>query len=468
MKAIDDLLRVLGDDVVKTRGTFDLGRYDHDFGVRGMEPAAVLLPRSSEDVSTALRICHAHGQPVVPQGGLTGLVGGGVPLGGSVALSLERFAGVEEIDTDAFTITVRAGSTLAAVQEAAEQAGFMFPLDYGSRGSAQIGGAAATNAGGNRVLRYGMARDMILGLEVVLADGRVLSSMNKMIKNNAGYDLKNLFIGSEGTLGVITRLVLKLSPKPITNGTVLCAAPDYESVLELLRRVRAGLGGDLSAFEVMWPEFYALATGAQSRPPPLAAGHPFYVLFDALGSNPESDATRFEGVVSAALEAGVITDAVLASSARDADDLWRIRESSASFPQLLGPNVSFDVSIPTGEIGRFARICNERLSARWPDVRSLVFGHVADSNIHLAVRLTGDALPKDEIDAIVYGTVRDWSGSVSAEHGIGTSKSPYLDYSRNPGEVQLMRLLKTTLDPNNILNPYKVLARERAENVAAA
>jgi FAD/FMN-containing dehydrogenase len=231
MKAIDDLLRVLGDDVVKTRGTFDLGRYDHDFGVRGMEPAAVLLPRSSEDVSTALRICHAHGQPVVPQGGLTGLVGGGVPLGGSVALSLERFAGVEEIDTDAFTITVRAGSTLAAVQEAAEQAGFMFPLDYGSRGSAQIGGAAATNAGGNRVLRYGMARDMILGLEVVLADGRVLSSMNKMIKNNAGYDLKNLFIGSEGTLGVITRLVLKLSPKPITNGTVLCAAPDYESVL---------------------------------------------------------------------------------------------------------------------------------------------------------------------------------------------------------------------------------------------
>ncbi len=263
METLAKLQKRLAAGVVLAPDAANVARHLKDFievAPASVEVLGLAYPRSTADVSQILRICHEDGVPVTPQGGMTGLVGGGVPIVPSIVLSLERMRAIEELDPAAATITVQAGTVLETVQNAADEAGFLFPLDLGGRGSCQIGGNASTNAGGNRVLRYGMMRDLVLGMEAVLADGTVITALNKMIKNNAGYDLKHLFIGSEGTLGVITRLVLKLHPKPVSVSTGIVALKDYQGVVELLRRARAGFGGTLSAFEAMWPEFYHLGT----------------------------------------------------------------------------------------------------------------------------------------------------------------------------------------------------------------
>ncbi len=421
-------------------------------------PLALARPRHTGEVGDLLRNCNRLRLPVVPQGGLTGLAGGAVPVPGCVLLSLERMCGVEEIDVAAGTATVLAGTPLQTVQDSARKAGLFFPLDLGARGSCTIGGNLSTNAGGNRVLRYGMARDLTLGLEAVLADGSVVSNLNKMLKSNAAYDLKQLFIGSEGTLGVITRAVMRLHPQPRSACTALCAVADYPAVLALFRHVRDGLGPALSAFELMWPDFYRLVTAkVQGLAAPLPRDFGGYVLVESMGTEPLPDQERFERVLGEALEAGVVADAVIAQTGAEAESLWRVRDASGELRRIFWPHTGFDVSVPTGQIGAFIEDCCVRLRLCWPELETVFFGHIGDANIHIGVRIGEGAQPVDEIDGIVYRCVGDWHGSISAEHGIGTLKRAHLHSSRSESELKLMSQLKRALDPQGILNPGKVL-----------
>ena len=419
---------------------------------------ALVRPSSTADVSDLLKMCHAHQVPVVPQGGLTGLAGGAQPVRCCVLLSLEKMDRIEGLDVASSTISVQAGVTMGRVQEAAKEQGLFFPLDLGGRDSCTIGGNLSTNAGGNRVLRYGMARDLVLGLEVVLADGTVLSHMNLMIKDNTGFDLKQLFVGSEGTLGVITRAVLKLFPQPRTTHTAMCALADYDAVVRLLSHVRQNLGGNLSAFEMMWPDFYERMTAGLSHlTTPLPHGHGAYVLVESQGTSPLTDGEHFEQVLSEALERELVEDVVVAQSETDALRLWAVRDSSGEFRAVFWPHVGFDVSIPTGQLGRFVEALKSRLKAVWPGTQTVFFGHAGDSNVHIGVKVQEGEQPEPAIEDLVYQVVGEWSGSVSAEHGIGTLKRAYLHHSRTPAELATMRALKSTLDPNGILNPGKVL-----------
>jgi FAD/FMN-containing dehydrogenase len=430
---------------------------DHVVAQRdGERPLAVAYPRSTADVSAILRVCHSHDIAVVPQGGLTGLAGGATPLDGCVALSLSRMRAIEEVDAAAATMTVQAGVPLQVIQEAADAAGLLFPLDIGSRGSCLIGGNISTNAGGNRVLRYGMARELVLDIEVVLADGTVMTSLNKMLKNNAGYDLKHLFIGAEGSLGVITRLVLRLFPRPDSVCTAVLALPDYAAVLELLARARRNLGGTLAGFEVIWPEFYQLATTEHGCRPPVPRGHGIYVLMESLGTDQQRDTVQFQDMIEGALEDGVVEDAAIAQSLRESRDMWGLRDSVVQFRQTFHPHVGFDVSVPIAHMQEFVTDCLAHLRAADPEARTLWFGHIADSNIHICYQQKPGGLSKKQVDEIVYARVRAFAGSVSAEHGIGLLKKPYLPYSRTPVELDIMRRVKAALDPTGILNPGKI------------
>jgi FAD/FMN-containing dehydrogenase len=449
------LQAILGDRALLA-GEMEGERRRRDFMTEGPAPAIVAYPATTEEVAAVLKLCNELGQPVVPQGGLTGLAGGAVPkVEGAVALSLDRMKAIEEIDLNAAVMTVQAGAVLQAVQEAADEAGMLFPLDLGGRGSAQVGGLIGTNAGGNRVLRYGMMRDLVLGVEAVTADGKIVSSLNKMLKNNTGYDLKQLFVGSEGTLGVVTRANLKLFPKPASTTTAICGLNTYDDALALLRRARAMLGGTLSAFEVMWSGFYEMGVREFGRRP-LAGTHGVYVLLDALGADPVGDEARFEALVTSAIEAGEVDDAVIAQSSQQTREIWRIREVPGEFPRMFAPHIPFDVSVPTGQIGSLTETLDQRLKAAFPTLGTVYFGHVADSNLHVGVQA---AHGEDEakVKQVVYDTVRDFKGSISAEHGIGTEKKKYLGYSRSETELGLMKALKQTLDPKGILNPGKVL-----------
>jgi FAD/FMN-containing dehydrogenase len=425
-------------------------------------PLALVRPANTQEVAAVLHLCHRHGQAVTPQGGLTGLVGGARPSPNTIALSLERLTGVESVDSATATMTVCAGTTLEAVQRAADEAGLLFALDIGSRGSCTIGGNLATNAGGNRVLRYGMTRDLVLGLEVVLADGTVLSSMNAMLKNNTGLDLKQMFIGTEGTLGIITRAVLRLHPKPCGNVSAFCRCPDFSAVLRLLKFAQTRLADSVSSFEVMWPSFYDLVTARlpQLRRP-LAPAPGIYVLLEATAFDLDGDSARFEGFLGAALENGTLEDAVIAKSHREVTDFWAIRGAGSEYPRILGEINSFDISFRRTVIGAVVEELERGLKTRWPDIHALTYGHVGDGNIHLIVNLPGvSEQPKAEICELVYGEVRRREGSISGEHGIGTRKLDYLHNSRTAEEIACMRLVKRALDPNNLLNPGKMLPAE--------
>lgn len=416
-------------------------------------PAALILPKDTKQVATALRICNDAGQTIVPQGGMTGLAGGAVPRATDFALSLERLRGIEEIDAAAATVTVKAGSTLQAIQQAVADAGFLFPLDLGARGSCQIGGNIATNAGGNAVIRYGMTRDLVLGLEVVLADGRVLNLMNKMIKNNCGYDLKQCFIGSEGTLGVITRAVLKMAPQPGPTTTLLCALPNYASAVAFLRRVQRSAGTP-QAYELMWQDFFRMGVSWLENPvAPMPDHHPLYVLLESSAS-----AEVLEQTLQAALDAGEVIDAILATSQSQARSLWKIREATAEFPLRLAP-LNFDISLPIGQIGEFADLCRQRIDQRWPGNHSVYFGHIGDSNLHLTVDLNSlpQPAPLFEVEDLVYRAVGELGGAVSAEHGIGLLKREFLHHSVSDEALEVMAELKRSFDPKGILNPGKIL-----------
>lgn len=422
---------------------------------------AIVRPADTEQFSQVMAACHRAHQPVVTHGGLTGLVRGGVASPDEVVISLERMNQIEAIDPVSGTLTVQAGTPLQRVQEAANEAGMQFALDLGARGSCTIGGNIATNAGGVRVIRYGMMREQVLGLEAVLADGTQVSSMNHMLKNNAGYDLKQLFIGTEGTLGIVTRAVLKLQPQQPAVQTALLACPTFSNLTALLQYARQALGEQLAAFEVMWHNHYALLTEESGRhTPPLATDAGFYVLIETLGSDQQASAQRFEHVIEGAFETGHISDAVIASTGQQRDRLWAIREDIEGLLHAMSPHFTFDVSLPITEMGDYARTLEAQVSERWPQGRIVVFGHLGDGNLHVTVT-TGHhdttADDKRAVEALVYEPLAAMGGSVSAEHCIGLDKRSYLHLSRSPAEIRLMRTLKQALDPLTLLNRHKVL-----------
>ena len=437
MPALDilsELRRVLGGDAVLPRAQIQQHRHADWSGLPAQAPLALLRPRDTPQVSAALAICNRHGQPVVTQGGLTGLAGGACTTAGDIALSLARMDAIEEIDPLSATMTVQAGAPLETVQQAAARAGLLFPLDLGARGSCTLGGNLATNAGGNRVIRYGMARDQVLGLEAVLADGSVLDGTRKMVKDNTGYDLRHLMIGSEGTLGVITRAVLRLRPRPQAVATAYCGLSGYDAVTRLLAE---------AARAAVQPARVLCAAGTEGAD---SAGHQ----------------AAFEQFMGAMLDAGVIENAAIAQSTSDATAFWRVRDATAEFPMLLPDLVAFDVSFAIADIGLAAQRCDAALRQAWPASTVLAYGHLGDGNLHLIVQVPdeqgiGQAALADAVEAMVYGIVREHRGSVSAEHGIGAKKRGVLGHTRSPAELAAMRAIKAALDPRGILNPGKLL-----------
>jgi FAD/FMN-containing dehydrogenase len=423
-----------------------------------LKAAALVRPRTTEEVSQVLRWCHAQNVSVVTQGGLTGLVHGSDAAADQVILSLERMRDIEEINPRQRTATVQAGVVLQTLQEAADANNLNFPLDLGARGSATLGGNAATNAGGNRVIRYGMTRDMVLGLEVVLADGTILSSLNHLIKNNAGYDLKHWFIGSEGTLGVITRLVLRLREKPLSHNVAFVAVPNFAAMGKLLKHMDRSLGGTLSAFEAMWQSFYRLVTTAPAKgKAPIAQDYPYYVLIESLGAERETDTARFSAALESAMQQELIVDAAISQSDADCQAFWSLRDDVEQINHGGAP-IIFDVSLPIDEMERYADNLRDALPAQIGEHKLWIFGHLGDGNLHIVVRVNPQnyLAMRPKIEALVYQPLAAFRGSVSAEHGIGLEKKPYLPISRSESEIAIMRTIKAALDPKGILNPGKI------------
>jgi len=451
---IEQLRAVVGETGVLT-GEEVAARYPGYFMDR-IAADAIVRPRTTEEVSAVLQLCNAAGQPVVVQGGMSGWVRATQTKAGEIALSLERMADIEEIDTVNRTATVQAGVILDTLETALAEHGLTFPLDLGGRGSCQLGGNASTNAGGMRVIRYGMMREQVLGIETVLADGRVISSLNQMIKNNAGYDLKQLFIGSEGTLGVITRLVLRLRERPTSSNTAIVCASDFSQIVDLLRFVDQGLGGLLSAFELIDNNFYNVNTGAGKHAGPLASDKPYYAIIEMLGSQQDRDSELFETVLGEAGERGYFDDAVLARSESQRKQIWNIREDLEHVVREFQPFYAFDVSLPVGRMQDYIAAVTEKLKGRWPDGKIAFLGHMGDGNLHIAIGAGGED-DRHGVEACVYEPLRPIGGSISAEHGIGLEKKPWLDVSRSADERKLMKDIKQLLDPGNILNPGKIL-----------
>lgn len=413
---------------------------------------AIVKPRNTAQLSEVMKLCYVHNQAVVVQGGLTGCAAGAVACGEELIVSLENMAAIEEIDVVAGTATVQAGVVLEQLQLAARERDFIFPLDLGARGSCTIGGNIATNAGGINVLRYGMVRALVLGLEVVTPKGEILSSMNQMLKNNAGFDLKQLFIGSEGVLGIVTRAVVKLFPAPKTCETALVACADFGAVISLLNRIQKDLAGTLSAYEVMWGQYYDAVTVEGGHRAPLPRAYPFYVLVEAEGFDPLHDSDVFQGCLAQAMNVGTVVDAVICKSDSERSQVWEVREN---FERIL-PSYLYDVSLPITKMESYVDGLVASLKERWANSICYVFGHVADGNLHLFIQTGASEDGHVDCNQIVYEPLEQLGGSVSAEHGIGTEKVEWLTYSRSCQEVSVMRQLKDLFDPDNLLNPERV------------
>ena len=451
---IDRLINELGATKVLTTTELQQ-RYNHIWRMdKPLKAKAVVLPNSTEEVSKILKICHENHQPVAVHGGLTNLVGSTETTGNEVVISMEKMDEIEEVDEKSRTMTVQAGAILENVQAAAAEKDLLFPLNFGAKGSAQIGGAIATNAGGLRVFRFGMTRNLVLGLEAVLADGTVISSVKKIIKDNSGYDLKQLFIGSEGTLGVITKAVLKLVEAPKSRNSAFVAFNDYEKVVQFLKYMDSGLAGTLSGFELIWGNTYQAMTAPPAlAKPPISHGYRYYVLLESLGSHFEKDHQILEDLLAEAFEKELILDAVLAHTAADLEWFWKIREDVHVLKLQCDFDHHFDISLPIPKIGEVLATMSAQLLTIDGVKKVFTFGHVADGNIHLIVDRNSEKKTQiEQINQVVYAPLHAIGGSISAEHGIGLHKKAYLHYCRTPEEIQLMKTLKYALDPRGILN----------------
>lgn len=431
---------------------------------------AVVRPGSTEEVAQAVRLCAAENTPVVPLGGNTGLVGGGTPddSGRAVVLLLTRLNRIRAVDTDNDTITVEAGCFLQSVQEAATAAGRLFPLSLAAEGSCTIGGNLAANAGGTQVLRYGNTRDLALGLEVVTPQGDIWHGLRGLRKDNTGYDLRDLYIGSEGTLGIITAATLKLYPLPVARCTAMLALASVEDAVAVLSRGRAGFGASLTGFELMSGACMHLVNRIypQQRLPfeGESAQAPWYALLELSDSESETHAReRFEAVLGDALEAGEVLDAAIAENIAQSKALWHLRESIPLAQAEDGKNIKHDVSVPISRIAEYVATTDALLQQHFPGLCNITFGHLGDGNLHYNV--AGSAgLPEAELLAkqnaiytLVHDSVHAYGGSISAEHGVGQLKRDELPRYKDPLELELMKRIKRALDPQNLMNPGKML-----------
>jgi FAD/FMN-containing dehydrogenase len=470
MEPIDDLRALLGADAVLDQPA-DTAPFLTDWRGRFVGRAlAVALPRTTAQVAQAMGWCARHGVPVVPQGGNTGLVGGATPddSARALVLSTRRLRRVRQVDTANDTLTVEAGCLLQEVQQAALAQDRLFPLSLAAQGSCTIGGNLATNAGGTQVLRYGNARELTLGLEVVLADGTVWDGLRGLRKDNTGYDLKQLFIGSEGTLGVITAATLKLFALPRVRLVCLLACADLPAAIALLHRARAQAGPALTAFEVMSDACVALVEDqpapATARRARFAQRHPWLALLE--WSEPTDAAhaqARCEQLCAAAIGAGEAQDAIVAHSLADAQALWQLRESIPEAQARRGGNVKHDISLPLGSMAAFVAEVESALAALSAELRTLVFGHLGDGNLHFNVGARADLPPSAAFDReapindIVYAAVARHGGSVSAEHGLGQLRRALAQRTKAPAEIAMMRAVKQALDPQGLMNPGKLI-----------
>ena len=472
MTALVEVLRALvGPSHVLTHddADVDLTAWEQDWRKRAHGRAlAVVRPGNTTQVAAVVKACAAAGVSIVPQGGNTGLVVGSVPdaSGTQVVLSLTRLNRVRAVDAANLTLTVEAGCVLQTVQAAAEQAGFLFPLSLAAEGSCTIGGNLATNAGGTQVVRYGNARELCLGLEVVTPNGDVWNGLSGLRKDNTGYDLRDLFVGSEGTLGVITAATLKLYPLPAAQLTAWAAVPSLDAAVALLGEAHQHLGAGLTGFEVMGQ--FALSLVAKHFPQlrvPLWAEHPFCVLLENSDSESESHArAQFERLMESAFEQGHVSDAVVAESLQQAHALWHIRESIPLAQAEEGLNIKHDISLPVSHIPAFCAETDALLQREIPGVRLVNFGHLGDGNLHYNVQAPegGDAKAflqtmEERVNTLVFDAVARYDGSISAEHGVGSLKVDKLPGYKDPVALDLMRAIKKALDPQNLCNPGRVL-----------
>ena len=455
---LEQLKSIVGPAGFREGSDIEARNYQDVMGARAIAPLLLLRPSDTQQVSEILKACHAAGQPIAPQGGMTGLVSAAAPLQGEISLSFERMKKILEVDRLSSTMTVEAGVALQTIQEQADANGLLFPLDLGARGSCTIGGNLSTNAGGNRVIRYGMARELVIGVEAVLADGTIIDGLHKLRKNNTGYDLKHLFIGSEGTLGLITRAVLKLAPKPNSQVVAMCGVSAFDKVADLLVHMQAGVGSNLSAFEVIWQNTYKLIDEHVAHATvPLPDHHGFYVLVEGMGSDAEKDTELFVNVLNSAAEQKLVDEVVLADSDTKIRNLWTVRDAAAEVYHGVGPMHTYDVSLNIDDMGYFGEEVEARLRAQWPAAIFGLFGHIGDGNVHIIINVGPDTEDHHlQIDEIIYGLIQELHGAVSAEHGIGLMKKRFLPYSKSEAEIALMKTLKHTMDPRGILNPGRV------------
>jgi FAD/FMN-containing dehydrogenase len=411
----------------------------------------IVRPCSTQEISGVMKLCHARRQRVVMHGGRTGVSGGAFTRPDEIVVSLERMSKIEEINEVSYVAVVQAGAVLEALHNAVAAKDLFFPVELGAKGSATIGGMISTNAGGNRVLRWGMMRQNLLGVEAVLADGSVVSGMNRLLKNNTGYDLKHLFIGTEGTLGIVTRAVLRLVPAPLTQSVVFVSVDSFDKVLELLNRGRRL--PTLSAFEVLWQDFYSLLAESGSNRRPLEPDQPYYVLIEAMGQDRQADEEMFEQFVESIYRDGLIVDAVAATSSKQVAELWRVREGSEVIVKAFGTFVSSDVSIDVQRVNAFLARAKELLRERYAEVRTASFGHLGDNNIHVAINVGADtAREEGNVERLLFQAVREFGGAITAEHGIGQLKKEFLPEHRSAEEMDVMKRIRAALDPLGILN----------------
>ena len=464
---IDQLKAIVGETHVLVDG--DLSAYELDWRKRSRGKAlAVVRPANTLEVAAVVKACVAQGTSIVTQGGNTGLVGGSIPdeSGQQVVLSLGRMNTVRSIDAANLTMTVDAGCILQNLQDTAEKAGFLFPLSLAAEGSCTIGGNLATNAGGTQVVRYGNARDLCLGLEVVTAQGDIWHGLSGLRKDNTGYDLRDLFVGSEGTLGIIAAATLKLYPMPAARLTAWAAVPSMEHAVTLLGLAHKHLGAGLTGFEVMGQ--FALSLVAKHYPQqrvPLWQDAPFCVLLENSDHESETHAReQFERLLETAFEDGCVADAVVAENLTQANQLWHIRESIPLAQAEEGLNIKHDISIAVSRIPEFVATTDALLQAAIPGVRLVNFGHLGDGNLHYNVQAPADgdskAFLRDreaDVNTIVYDSVAHFDGSISAEHGVGSLKIDKLEHHKSPVALGMMRAIKQALDPQGVMNPGRVV-----------
>lgn len=464
---LNTLRQLLGDAHVLTSG--DLSAYEQDWRKRTRGHAlAVVRPGSTQQVAEVVKACAKAHVSIVPQGGNTGLVVGSIPddTGTQVLLSLQRMHAIRAVDADNLTITAEAGCVLQNLQQAAEHAGFLFPLSLGAEGSCTLGGNLATNAGGTQVVRYGNARELCLGLEVVTAQGDVMHSLSGLRKDNTGYDLRHLMIGSEGTLGIITAATMKLYPMPAARLTAWAAVPSVAHAVKLLGLAHQHLGAGVTGFEMMGQ--FALRLVDKHYPQlrvPLWQDTPYCVLLENSDSESEAHARqRFEHLLELALEDGCVSDAVVAENLSQARNLWHIRESITLAQAEEGLNIKHDISVPISSIPRFVEETDALLTREISGVRLVNFGHLGDGNLHYNVQAPEGCDTQaflrdheDRVNALVYQSVKRFKGSISAEHGVGSMKVDSLPDYKDPVALDLMQHIKRALDPQGLLNPGRVV-----------